>query len=903
MIKALFPALALFLLCTTSGCSEPKDNTTLLTEAQQQFQNNDAATAIITLKNILKNTPDNSEARELLGKIYLENDNFLAAKKELKRALANNPSQESTVVLLARTLLALNDHKNVIELIANTSFQSNENNLHALVLAGQAHLGLEQLEQAKQKIAQANSIDASAKYSLFGQALIAAYEQNKDLALNILSKLITDYGDFQEALLLEGSVYSNNEQYQQAANSYSKYLKLKPENFAIKTLVAHNYIKAGMFDNARPYVEQLLAINDQHPTSNLLAAQLAYNDQNYEAAKQLANQVMNSTDNGLAQMISGLSSYQLDEIEQAYYQLNAIADSLPPAHKVHKILAILQVKLGYQNDLNNNLPTDSTYADDATFYANLGTEYLIKGNKKAAKTMFNKAAAITPNDANIKTQLGLIKLSENDESGIRDLENAISIAPNFEKANIALAMNLLRNGKIAQAETTAAQWLEQQPASATAMILNGNIAVKAGKLDKAKTWFHQAAKVAPQNITPLFNLAVIYSQESNYDESNKLLNKLFSVDPEYPYAYRLAIDNAIATNQEDALEKQLQSLINKSESATWPRVVLARRNLIKNNVSEAISILEQLIDYENLPKTYFQTYEDALIRIKQTDKLANVYLRWQQAQPKNEFAYLNQIQFLEKQGDFHGALAVIEKVLKLPNFKNDLHFQSLQAYYLLASSQFELAEKKINRLVAIAPEHAFILRLQGQLAMAKYHHKDAINYLLKSFNLSPKDETALYLVNSYKNNNEIKNAIDFVEHLLNQQPDKLIYRTLLAELYITHAPAKAITLYQALLKADPNNTVNLNNIAWLYYQKQDYPQAEKYAKNAIILAPNNADILDTYGLILTKLNKLKQAIEILEQARNFRPNNKEIATHLSMAYKADNQPEAAEQVLQSLPSS
>ncbi|MBA6252566.1 MULTISPECIES: XrtA/PEP-CTERM system TPR-repeat protein PrsT [unclassified Colwellia] len=890
----LFPTLLLTLI----SCSSPKDNEQLLIEAKTLISQNEKSEAAINLKNILQKEPEHSEARYLLGKIYLSADNYLSAEKEFKRAIANNPQNYQAILMLAKTQLSLSQFDNVINTLNLIDFKNLEDQIYSLLLTSQAYLSTDKIDLAKENINKANNLNSDSLQSILGNALIAAYENNTDEALSLLKHLLEKDSTFQEALLLKGSILSNNEQYQEAAEAYSAYYKLKPANFGIRTLVAHNYIKAGNFDAAKPHIEALLQINDNHPTINLLAAQVKYSDEDYQAAKELADKVVNSTNNALAQMISGLSSYQLKSYNQAYYQLNAIADLLPKDHRVHKVLALLQVKLGYTEELNETLAQFSNLtADDASLYVNIGRELANKGDKKAAQEMFSMANNLAPDNATIKAQLGIIKLLNTDKSGLDELKKAIKLDPDFKAANIALAMNYLKDNKILEAEKIADKWLKTNPSNTAAIILRGNIAMKSGNISDAKKYFNQALTIKPESIISFFNLAVITADEKKYSESNAYLDKLFSIDLEYPYAYRLAISNSLKENTPQFLEAKILKFIKESPNAIWPKVIMSRRLIIKKDYPQAISILETLTDYNVLPNFYFLALSNALLANNNDEKLADMYKKWQNAQPNNSAAFLSYIDILDQKKQYKLALYVTKEALSQEKLHNHFQLQVLEGYYLLATNQIETANKKITRLSTIEPNHAFLLRVQGQLALAQSNFPRAIDYLSRSLKLNKRTSTGLFLATAYRDNGQVDEAINFLETELKIAPNTPLFSRLLAELYVKNSPVDAINSYKKMIEKNPNDVVALNNIAWTYLEQNSLEQAYYFSAKAIELAPNHPQILDTYGIILTKTNRLPKALKVLTLAYELSPSNTEIIVHLADAYKADNQLDKAKELL------
>ena len=62
----------------------------------------------------------------------------------------------------------------------------------------------------------------------------------------------------------------------------------------------------------------------------------------------------------------------------------------------------------------------------------------------------------------------------------------------------------------------------------------------------------------------------------------------------------------------------------------------------------------------------------------------------------------------------------------------------------------------------------------------------------------------------------------------------------------------------------------LNNLAWLYFETKD-ARAIDTAKRAVALAPNAAEVLDTYGWILVQTGNKAEGIRWLEKAKTLAP--------------------------------
>ena len=96
----------------------------------------DLRAALIELKNTLRKSPDNAEARLRLGQIYLELGNAAAAEKELDQARGLEAAAEQVVLGLLRVKLLRRDFEAVLAGLEGLSSRSPQ----ALLLRGRRHV-------------------------------------------------------------------------------------------------------------------------------------------------------------------------------------------------------------------------------------------------------------------------------------------------------------------------------------------------------------------------------------------------------------------------------------------------------------------------------------------------------------------------------------------------------------------------------------------------------------------------------------------------------------------------------------------------------------------------------------------------------------------------------------------
>jgi predicted Zn-dependent protease len=133
------------------------------------------------------------------------------------------------------------------------------------------------------------------------------------------------------------------------------------------------------------------------------------------------------------------------------------------------------------------------------------------------------------------------------------------------------------------------------------------------------------------------------------------------------------------------------------------------------------------------------------------------------------------------------------------------------------------------------------------------------------------------------NAGKVTEADTTAEKWLRDHPKDVVLHAFLAEHAMRLQDYKsAARHYQAILASQPDNPLILNNVAWATGELGD-PKALSYAEKAFALAPNNAAILDTLGVLLVKRGDLSQGLKSLQQAAQLAPNQSDIRLHLAKA--------------------
>jgi tetratricopeptide (TPR) repeat protein len=143
----------------------------------------------------------------------------------------------------------------------------------------------------------------------------------------------------------------------------------------------------------------------------------------------------------------------------------------------------------------------------------------------------------------------------------------------------------------------------------------------------------------------------------------------------------------------------------------------------------------------------------------------------------------------------------------------------------------------------------------------------------KEIDPTKKIEVSMDIQDEIKRLYEKQKALEEMHRQLLERPvaPPIDVKTILSEAnyhFHTGEYDKAIELYEAILKIDPDNTFALGNYAYALAKKGRYEDAIKIRKRLLQIIPNHANSLIGLSHYMLRLKKPDQAIEYLEKYLN-----------------------------------
>lgn len=251
-------------------------------------------------------------------------------------------------------------------------------------------------------------------------------------------------------------------------------------------------------------------------------------------------------------------------------------------------------------------------------------------------------------------------------------------------------------------------------------------------------------------------------------------------------------------------------------------------------------------------------------------------------------------------GDQKGAVEAFQAGLAMQ--PEDLGMRADLIRYQLATNQPEAALESADAMPAnIAGKGlAEVLRGDAEFANGRYQEAEAAYRTAYAAQPSAPVADRLYAARSKA---KMQDALAPLEGWVKEHPDDQPARGRLALRYLqANDTAGATREYEAILTSSPNDLEAANNLAWLYQRSHD-GRARAMAERAYKLAPDNPDVVDTYGWVLIQTGDAKNGLPMVQKAAAAQPDRPTYRYHEAVGLAAQGKSADAKKLLEPLLSS
>jgi putative PEP-CTERM system TPR-repeat lipoprotein len=849
---AIYVSIAIALL----GCGEKLTAEAHIKNAKDYLNADNFNASVIELKNAIRIDDKNAEARFLLGQTYLSLGDGPAATKELERAKKLKITNNKLLPLLARAYILTDSNADVLALSADSKVLAAEQQSQYLAYQTLAALRSGDPELAIQAVELADAIANQGVYSMLASAYLALSETNYEEVSALTAHILSIDPEQVDTLLLQGQVAMATEDYKLAVTSFSSFNKLQPRFIIVKLFLANALLKAGEYQEAERQADAILAKLPNQPFANYIKAMVRFQAKDFAKTSKHAELALSANFNQFnLKLVAGASAFYLKNWQQSYYHLNPIIKYLPKDHQAKRMLTVSQLELGLINEVSESI---TSFNDDsevnAKFLSSLSYQLLALGAISEAKKVLTQSELTSLNTATHNARQGILKLMMNDPSGIENLQEAVELDPDLIEAELALAFAALQTGDIEKAKVIAKKWQAKYPKKASGYNLIASIAFEENDFQKAEEALKTSLQLEPDNIFALNEQLRIARQQKNESLSKQRVNYLIET---YPNNEKVLRSYFSLYKNEMALDK-LRIAYDADDTNMDKVVLLAEALLSLDQANEAETLLLAQGDAIKFPKRYWQLLLVIYQQDDDRDKVKLTLEKWLKTNPYHIEPVVLLADVYSSNRNYERALVIVKR--GLDNHKDNLILQLIQMQLLLNSKQIGPSKKLYKTLSVKNINDPLKQGMLGRILLLEKKYTQAIPKLRVLYKAYPTSQNAIYLASTYVYNKNNVGAGEVLENYLTIDTSNNRIKTMLASIYLESDISKSISIYNDVVVERPKNIIAHNNLAWLYFEQKELDKALVHAETAFALAPQVANVVDTYGKVLLASGNKKAAL-------------------------------------------
>lgn len=860
----------LLLVAALAACGQRSEQD-LLAAAQKRLEQKDAGGAVIELKNLLQQNPDNATGRHLLGKALLDAGDLAGAEIELRRAWELGAPRDELAPLLAQALLQSGQSRKVIGEFSDQSFSDPAAMSSVQQSLALAFLAQGNVTEAKAAAGRALALQPDSEDAVVVGARTKLAAGFPDEAIAALDQVILKNPKAAKALQLKAEVLLARGKTEEAEPLLQQVLALEPNSYEARSLLLRMAFGRQQIDAAAKLVEGMPPALAKKPQGRFLQAQLALAKGDAAKAKELSLPLLKLLPNYLPLLrVASGAHQQLGEIADAENLLNQAIKLAPEDLALRRQFAGLQLqRRAPAKTLETLKPVLEAAKADVETLLLAGKAHLMLGNFEAADQAFGAAAKLRPDDAKTGAALALSAIVRDSsapgganrakaDAAIAQLRD-IAAKDSGSNYDLMLINALMRRNELPAALVALDKLAPKMKGSPVPDGLRGRIHLVRKDTAAAQAAFEAALKADAGYLPAVLGLVALDVQGNRTDAAVKRLEGFVTTQPHSGQA-RLALADLLVQTRApaDRVTEVLAAGVREEPTDAGLRSALIDQYLRLGDVAKAGQAAQEAS--AALPMN-----PDLLERLARTqlaagDKVqaSKSYSRVTVLAPTRAQGWLGlaQLRFLEQ--DFAGAEREVKRALEAE--PTSIPAQRLLIQLAARQGRVDEALASLRERQKKNPQEAYALIAEADLETGRQHLDAAIAALRKAVALrDPADAPArLFAVLTLAKKRDEAQA--FEAQWLAAHPQDLAFPAATADVLLARGELDgALTRYEALLKRSPDALPVINNVAWLR-SKSGKPGARELAERGLKLNADYAPLRDTYATVLANEKDFSKAI-------------------------------------------
>lgn len=344
----------------------------------------------------------------------------------------------------------------------------------------------------------------------------------------------------------------------------------------------------------------------------------------------------------------------------------------------------------------------------------------------------------------------------------------------------------------------------------------------------------------------LFNIASLHQQQQNYDDALNICSELLKQHPEFYPAWSLK-SRLLATQEK---------------------------------FDDAIKTINAALKHFKDDKSFLLLKARLLIKNKEIEKASDTFYKLHTANPHDAQILLPLALTQLEQKKYDDAKLSLQKLLNLHQMQSEAH------YYLARIEQYNGNDKAaLNHYLAMKGGREY-LAAQGAIINIYLTQKDsdkALAHVRQQRTIDNENQQAYFLmeVDILNRTGQYDASLTVLNAALNAYQDStdLRYSRAMVAEKLGNMEQLEKDL-EHIISLEPDNATALNALGYTLADRSTrLDEAQVLIEKALTIAPKDPAILDSLGWVYFRLGKLKDALDLLQQAFAMFPDA-EVAAHL-----------------------
>jgi putative PEP-CTERM system TPR-repeat lipoprotein len=890
----------LFLAVGLQGCNRDTPEK-FIASGKSYLEKRDLPAAAIQFKNAVQKAPNNGEARYLLGITLQQGDDPIAAEIELRKALSAGYAPDLVYPAVVRALL---EQRQFEKALSEAESQQNSNAAKAELsaLIGDAQFGLGKLTEARAAYSAALSVEPSNDTATLGMAKVAALERDTARANQLVDEILARSPSSRDALLLKADLLLADKRGKDAAQLYAKAIDIRPYGLRVYLTLVPLLVHEQDLAGARARVDALKKLVPRAPATFYLDALVAYAQKDRARARDAIQSALQATPDFVpAMLLAGAIAHDSGNYAEAEEYLRKVVGATPNQAYPRRVLVSAYLRSGQVERAQEALDPLLQLAPNDPMVLGLAGEVAL-ANRDIAKAgeYYKKALALDPKNTMMRTRLGQARVAAGDtQSGIQELEAASSEAGSQGQADVALLVVHLSRKELDKAQAASDELTKKQPNNPLTYNLAGLVRLAKGDQAGARKSFEHALELQPTYFPAARNLSLLDIRDRNPAAARQRYESILVKDPKNEQAL-LALVQLLQTSGVPTAEidKAIERAIAAAPASPRARLLKINYLLQRNDAKAALSAAQQAQAAFPQDLQVLAALAQAESAAGETDHAIATFGKLASLMPKSPAPLLAQGQAYASAKDWVRARQSIQKALEL---QPDLVSGRVGLVRIgIQSGRLEEARTEARAIEQRWPMQAIGYLMETEVLTAQKEWGEVERLLRAAIEKTKNPALVIRLYGVLDGQGRKREAEAFASAWAAQNPKDILVDTYAGEMSMQRKDyVAAVRWYRNVLKAQPNNAIVLNNLAWALGQLHD-PGALEYGQKALSLAPDAPAVLDTVGWLYVERGDVPRGLELLKKAHDLAPNTSSIQLNLAKALVKAGQGQAARQQLEIL---